>query len=72
MGAIVEMNGGNRKVLTGGLAALLLARILHVELGLKAEGTMGNGRLAGHAITMAFITSMGGYAAWLVRGYWNL
>jgi uncharacterized protein len=72
MGAIVEMNGGNRKALTGGFAALLLARILHVELGLKSENAMGTGRPVGHVITLSFITGMGGYAAWLVRGYWGL
>jgi uncharacterized membrane protein YecN with MAPEG domain len=71
MGAIVEMNGGNRRVLTAGFAALLLARIAHVELGLKAENNMGLGRLTGHATSMAFVASMAGYAAWLVRGYWG-
>lgn len=71
LGAIVEMNGGNRRTLTGGFAALLVARILHVELGLRAENALGMGRVVGHLTTLAFITSMGGYAAWLVRGYWG-
>jgi uncharacterized protein len=72
LGAIVEMNGGNRRVLTGGLAALLVGRLLHAELGLRSENAMGQGRLIGHLTTLSFILSMGGYAAWLVKGYWGL
>jgi uncharacterized protein len=72
LGAIVEMNGGNRRVLTGGLAALLVGRLLHAELGLRSENAMGQGRLVGHVTTLSFILSMGGYAAWLVKGYWGL
>ncbi|ETN45492.1 uncharacterized protein HMPREF1541_09324 [Cyphellophora europaea CBS 101466] len=60
LGAIVEMNGGNRRVLTGGFAALLLARMLHVELGIRGKGGMGPGRAPGHFMTLGFITGMGG------------
>jgi uncharacterized membrane protein YhhN len=66
------MNGGNRKVLTAGFTALLLARIAHVELGLRQEKAMGVGRPIGHITTLGFIAGMGGYAAWLVRGYWEM
>ena len=72
LGAIVEMNGGNRQVLTWGLAGLLLARIAHVELGLRQEKALGVGRPVGHVFTLSFVAGMGGYAAWLVRGYWGL
>ena len=71
LGAVVEMNGGNRKVLTGGFAWLFLARLLHVELGLRGEKAMGNGRVVGHMGTIGFIVGMGGYAAYLVKGYWG-
>lgn len=71
LGAVVEMNGGNRKALTGALAGLLVARILHVELGLRGEKSMGKGRLVGHLGSLGFIVGMGGYAAWLVKGYWG-
>ena len=71
LGAVVEMNGGNRKALTGGFAWLFLMRMLHVELGLKAEKGMGNGRAVGHMGTIGFIVGMGGYAAYLVKGYWG-
>lgn len=77
LGAIVEMNGGNRKALTTGLATLMVARILHVELGIRAKDsngteTLGTGRIVGHFTTMSLIAGMGGYAAWLVKGYWGL
>ena len=65
MGAIVEMNGGDRKVLSGSFAALLLFRILHVELGLRSEGARGVGRPLGHFGTVGFTIGMAGYAAYL-------
>ena len=71
LGAVVEMNGGNRKVLTGGCAWLFVMRLLHVELGLRGEKGMGNGRLIGHLGSIGFVVGMGGYAAWLVKGYWG-
>ena len=72
LGAVVEMNGGNRKALTAGFAALFIARILHVELGLKGEKALGVGRPIGHMTTVGFIFGMAGYAAYLVKGYWGL
>lgn len=72
LGAVVELNGGNRKALTGGFAALLLFRILHVELGLRAKDTMGPGRSIGHTGTLGFVMGMAGYAAYLVKGYWGM
>ncbi len=77
LGAVVEMNGGNRRVLTGSLAALLVCRILHVEFGIKGEDEKGNkslgrGRVVGHAGTLGFVLGMAGYAGWLVKGYWGL
>ena len=70
------MNGGNRRFLTGGLAVLLLSRIVHVELGLRrkdSEGkeAMGLGRVIGHNGTMFWILGSAGYAGWLVKGYWG-
>ena len=65
MGAIVEMNGGNRKVLSGSFAALLALRILHVELGLKGKNARGPGRAIGHLGTVGFVVGMAGYAAYL-------
>ncbi|EXJ64345.1 hypothetical protein A1O7_00681 [Cladophialophora yegresii CBS 114405] len=69
--SIVEMNGGDRKVLTGSLAALLFFRIVHVEFGLKAERSMGSGRPVGHFGTLTWVLGMSTYAAWLVRSYWG-
>ena len=61
----MEMNGGDRKVLSGSFAALLLFRILHVELGLKGEEARGIGRPLGHFGTVGFTIGMAGYAAYL-------
>jgi uncharacterized membrane protein YecN with MAPEG domain len=71
LAAIVELNGGNRRVLNGGLAALLLFRVLHVELGLRGEEANAKGRLIGHAGTAGFMGGMAAYAAYLVKGYWG-
>jgi uncharacterized membrane protein YecN with MAPEG domain len=69
--AIVELNGGNRKILNGGLAALLLFRIMHVELGLRSANASAPGRLAGHIGTAGFLGGMSAYAAYLIKGYWG-
>jgi uncharacterized membrane protein YecN with MAPEG domain len=69
--AIVELNGGNRKVINGGLAALLLFRILHVEFGMRAADTNGPGRDIGHVGTAGVWLGMAAYAAYLVKGYWG-
>lgn len=69
--AIVELNGGNRKILNGGLAALLLFRIMHVELGMHGANANGPGRLIGHLGTAGFLGGMSAYAAYLVKGYWG-
>lgn len=69
--AIVELNGGNRKILNGGLAALLLFRIMHVEFGMYGADTDAPGRLVGHVGTVGFLGGMSAYAAYLVKGYWG-
>jgi hypothetical protein len=58
-------------VLSGGLAALLLFRIIHVELGLRGDNAMAPGRLTGHAGTLGFLAGMSAYAVYLVKGYWG-
>jgi uncharacterized membrane protein YecN with MAPEG domain len=66
-----ELNGGDRRIITGSLGALLVARILHAELGIRAEGAMGNGRPLGWVITIGTMSFLGGYAAWLSKGFWG-
>ncbi|KAI0841807.1 membrane-associated, eicosanoid/glutathione metabolism protein [Hypoxylon sp. FL0890] len=70
LAAFAELNGGNRRVLTAALSALLTFRILHVELGLI--NGMGIGRPIGYWGTFGTIASLGFYAAYLVKGYWGL
>lgn len=71
LAAIVELNGGNRKVLSALLAALLALRIGHSELGLRGKGSIAWGRPIGWAGTNASILGLAGYAAYLVKGYWG-
>ena len=71
LAAVVELNGGNRKVLNGSLGALLVVRILHVELGLRGPKSLSNGRPIGYFGTLGFLGGMAGYAAYLVKGYWG-
>jgi uncharacterized membrane protein YecN with MAPEG domain len=70
LSAVVELNGGDRKVLSTALGVLLLARILHVEFGLKVPGNNGFGRAVGFFGTQSYLAGMAGYAAYLVKGYW--
>ncbi|OTB08372.1 hypothetical protein M426DRAFT_19044 [Hypoxylon sp. CI-4A] len=70
LAAFAELNGGDRKIITTALSALLAFRILHVELGL-ANGS-GIGRPIGYWGTLATISTLGGYAAYLVKSYWGL
>ena len=72
LAAIAELNGANRKVLTGALSALLAFRILHADFGLRATGSMGNGRPIGYFGTLGVIGSLAGYTAYLGKGYWGL
>lgn len=71
MAAIVEMNGGDKQVLTGALGALFCFRIAHVEFGLRQEASMGWGRSIGYFGTLGFVLGMSLYAASLVKGYWG-
>ncbi|MCJ1327143.1 hypothetical protein MMC10_003810 [Thelotrema lepadinum] len=71
LAAVVELNGGDRRILNGALAGLMAFRIAHVELGMRAkEDGAGLGRLIGHAGTQSIMVGLAGYAAWLIRGYW--
>lgn len=69
--AIVELNGGHRRILNGGLAALFISRLIHVECGMLFPNTCGIGRPIGYFGTTGFLASMSTYAAYLVKGYWG-
>ncbi|KAI9750009.1 MAG: asparaginyl-tRNA synthetase [Chaenotheca gracillima] len=68
---IAELNGGSRKVLNYGLAALFFFRVAHVELGLNRKGTMGVGRVVGYYGSQGFLVAVASYSAYLVKGYWG-
>src|SRR5271154_4584609 len=69
LATVVELNGGNRRVLSGSLGTLFFLRILHVELGLRGPDNKSIGRILGYFGTQTFIAGMAGYAAYLVKGY---
>jgi uncharacterized protein len=69
--SLVEINGGNKQLLTSALSALLFFRIVHAEFGLRQKASMGWGRPVGYFGTLGFVFGMSSYAAWLVRSYWS-
>ncbi|RYP63481.1 hypothetical protein DL771_009274 [Monosporascus sp. 5C6A] len=71
LAAVVELNGGNRKALTGALGSLFVLRVLHSEFGLLKEGGKGQGRVVGYLGTLGIQLGLAGYAAYLVKGYWG-
>ncbi|CAJ2509985.1 Uu.00g058850.m01.CDS01 [Anthostomella pinea] len=70
LAAVAELNGGNRKALTGVLGTLFVLRVLHAELGMMGNG-MGTGRPIGYFGTLATLGGLAGYAAYLVKAYWG-
>ncbi|KAK7923286.1 hypothetical protein PG985_007357 [Apiospora marii] len=71
LAAVVELNGGNRKILTGAMGALFAFRVLHAELGMQREDALGVGRPVGYYGTLASMLGLAGYAAFLVKGFWG-
>jgi len=71
LAAVAELNGANRKVLTGALGALLTLRVLHAEFGLRGPDAMSAGRPIGYFGTLGVLGGLAGYAAFLVKGYWG-
>ncbi|KAF2278318.1 uncharacterized protein EI97DRAFT_373729 [Westerdykella ornata] len=67
---LAELNGADRRVINYGLGALLAARIVHVEFGLRKEQGGGIGRRIGHLGSQAIIAGFVGYTAYLVKDYW--
>ena len=68
---VAELNGGNKKALNYGMAALLALRILHVEFGLNGQNTLGVGRPIGYYGTQAWLAGMAAYGSYLVKAYWE-
>lgn len=54
LAGIVELNGGNRKWLNYGMAALMFFRIMHVQFEMYGKNTFGPGRVIGHSGTQAW------------------
>ena len=72
LAAIAELNGAGRRSLNYVLAALFVARVAHVEFGLRGnEKAAAPGRLAGHLVTQGTILGLAGWSAYLIKGYWG-
>ncbi|KAI9679861.1 MAG: hypothetical protein M1817_004875 [Caeruleum heppii] len=69
---VAELNGGGRQALNVLLGTVFILRVAHVELGLKAKGTMGHGRTAGYFGTQLAMLGLAGYASYLVKGFWGM
>lgn len=72
LAGIAELNGANRRLLTGALSTLLVARVLHADFGLVRAGSMSAGRPIGYYGTCGVLGALAGYSAYLVRDYWGL
>lgn len=70
LAAAAELNGGNRKILTGALSALFVFRVLHAEGLMSMGGSLKQGRPAGYFGTIGTMLGLAGYAAFLVKDYW--
>ncbi|KAF2215087.1 hypothetical protein CERZMDRAFT_94510 [Cercospora zeae-maydis SCOH1-5] len=71
LSAFAEINGGSKTYLTSALAALTIARVLHVEAGLLAQGNKGPGRPIGFLTTLVVNLGLAVYGGVLVKGYWG-
>ncbi|KAK4624270.1 hypothetical protein CLAFUW4_05748 [Fulvia fulva] len=69
--ALVEANGGSKRVLTAALSVLCVARVLHADFGIMAKNNMDRGRPVGFFSTVAVVLGMAGYGAYLARGSWG-
>lgn len=72
LAGVAELNGANRKVLTGTLSILFVLRVLHADFGLTGAGSMATGRPIGYFGTCGLMGALAGYSAWLVKGYWGI
>lgn len=69
--AVAELNGADRKILNYMMAALLVFRISHVELGIKRPNTLGLGRPIGYYGTQGILAGLASWGTWLIKGYWG-
>jgi len=68
---LAELNGANRRILTGVLSGLFLARVAHVELGILGPQAQGMGRRVGYYFSMFTVPGLAGWALYLCKKYWG-
>ncbi|CAP66997.1 uncharacterized protein PODANS_4_5250 [Podospora anserina S mat+] len=71
LAGVAELNGAKKNVLTSALGALFVARVLHVEMGLRRPESTGVGRPVGYFGTLGVMGFLAGYAGFLVKDYWG-
>lgn len=71
LSTIVELNGGDKRILGAGLGSLLAFRVLHTEFGLRRPGAAGTGRQVGFFGTVGVLGFFASYITWLVREDWG-
>lgn len=72
LAALAELNGANRKALSGVLGSLFVLRVLHADFGLARPGSLAAGRPIGFVGTCGVLSGLAVYSAWLVKGYWGM
>ena len=72
LATIAELNGASKRWLNVTLATLFVARIAHVELGLRGNDKgAALGRPLGAFATQGVILGLAGWSAYLVKEYWG-
>ncbi|KAK4179133.1 MAPEG family-domain-containing protein [Triangularia setosa] len=71
LAGVAELNGAKKQILTSALGALLVARVMHVEMGLRRPESTGMGRPVGYFGTLGVMGFLAGYAGFLVKDYWG-
>ena len=72
LATIAELNGASKKSLNIVLATLFVARVAHVELGLRGNDKgAALGRPLGALTTQGVIVGLAGWSVYLVKDYWG-
>ena len=61
-----------RTYINSALATLFALRVGHAEFGMFIQDAGGPGRPVGYFGTQAVLASLAGYAAYLIKGYWQI
>ena len=60
-----------RTYINSALGVLFALRVSHADFGMFQQDSLGKGRIVGYYGTQAVLASLAGYAAYLIKGYWQ-